>query len=314
MVFPVASREIDQMILTLIQENLDLQDEIKELSRSWVVAVMGQPSKKDRTQPRSFDYSKKKILNVLKWRQENRLLASDLKDRIDVDGNPKQDSRYAFEFGCGCFYWYGTDVDGCPNLWYREDLNRWEDVNVDRRMEYMGLVIQSAINAMPPNIHNLNFILLIDGFNPIHAVRHPRLGLTFLQTFMKCCPDRLKRAVMVTGTTGQIFYNVAKKFAPKSLVDKITVMRNRSMAGSFMIEKGIIGRGSSSIYPLDSSSSLSSAGEGEKDVGLPTFLGGETVHEEEMTKNLPLMLADLKERMNMHHDGGLSSSAAIYAQ
>ena len=105
MKFTVTSLEIDQMLLSLTEENLHLQNEIKQLSRSWVATVMSQPSKKDKTQPRSFDYSKNKIYNNLRWRQENRLLASDLEYRIDTDGDPKQGDKYTFELGTGCFYW-----------------------------------------------------------------------------------------------------------------------------------------------------------------------------------------------------------------
>ena len=104
-VFSVHTREIDQMLLILTQENPDLYYEIKLLSKNWIAAVMGQPSKNDTSRPRSFDYSKKKIIDVLKWRQEKRLLVSDLEDRIYTDGNPKQGSKYSFELGTGCLYW-----------------------------------------------------------------------------------------------------------------------------------------------------------------------------------------------------------------
>ena len=162
-------------------------------------------------------------------------------------------------------------------------------------MEATGLLLQSGINAMPPNIHNLNFILLLDNFKPINAVRHPRLGLKFLQTFMKCCPDRLKHAVMVTGTSGHIFYKIAKNFAPKSLVDKIKVVKSRSEAGRFMIEKGIIGD-----VPLSMSVNSDTTSSDEDTACLPDFLGGEIKHEEEITKCLPVMIKELEERMERH--------------
>lgn len=106
--FPVASNEVDKMLHTLAQENCEplLQDEIStQLSRSWVAAVMGQPSKEDKSKPRSFDYSKKKINDVLKWRKKNGLLASEIDHRIHADGDPKQGGKYVFELETGAFYW-----------------------------------------------------------------------------------------------------------------------------------------------------------------------------------------------------------------
>ncbi len=171
-------------------------------------------------------------------------------------------------------------------------------------MEFNALVFQSALNAMPPHVHNMNFILLLDTFHPIHIVRHPRLGLTFLQTFMKCCPDRLKQAVMVTGTTGLVFYNIAKKFAPKSLVDKIKVVKSRSAAGRYMIEKDIVGNGqeassshTSRTTPATVATLSSSSTTIDRDHAVPTFLGGQAVHEEVITKSIPLMMANLRNEM-----------------
>ncbi len=106
--FPVANKDVEKMLRTLAQENPDplVQDEINaHLSRSWVAAVMGQPSRKDKSQPRSFDYSKKKINDVLEWRKKNELLASDIQDRIEADGDPKQGGKYVFELETGAFYW-----------------------------------------------------------------------------------------------------------------------------------------------------------------------------------------------------------------
>jgi len=183
----------------------------------------------------------------------------------------------------------------------------WENINIERRMKHVGLVLQSVINEMPPHIHNINFILLLDEFKTIHAVRHPRLGLKFLETFMKCCPDRLKCAVMVTGTAGGLFYNIAKQFAPKSLVDKIKVTKNRGDAGRYIIEKGILvgDDGSTSTSSHCSSSTMATSDDSITSTSsslrtervLPTFLGGRAVHAEEITKSIPLMVEALRNSM-----------------
>ena len=164
--------------------------------------------------------------------------------------------------------------------------------------------MQSAINNMPPHVHSLNFILLMDKFNPVNAIKHPRLGPQFLQTFMKCCPDRLKQAVMVTGTTGRIFYNMTKALAPKSLVDKIEVFNDRHAAGRFLIKKKIL----HSVH--NTTCTLSSEGTADdllnEEILLPSFLGGNLKHDEDVTKNLPLMLEELSKEMITSGNGKCS--------
>lgn len=179
----------------------------------------------------------------------------------------------------------------------REELLGWDNVDLKKRTAYSALLLQSVINAMPPDIHSLNFILLLDGFNPINVVRYPRLGPNFLQTFMKCCPDRLKQAVMVTGTTGRVFYNIAKTIAPKNLVDKITVFNDRRAAGEFLIKNGILttSAAASRTRTVFENNGASSS---PHNVPLPTFLGGTSEHEEQVTKSLPLMLSRLSDEMH----------------
>lgn len=304
MVFSIDSTEIDRLVSALIQENPDLKNDIEQISRQWIGQVMSQPSKTNKNQPRSFEYSKEKILKVIQWRQKNMLLDSDLKRRIEVDGDPNLGGQFAIEFSTGCFYGYGTDADGSPNLWVREELLGWDNVDLKKRKAYSGLLLQSVINAMPPEIHSLNFILLLDGFNPINVVRYPRLGPNFLQTFMKCCPDRLKRAVMVTGTTGRVFYNVAKTIAPKNLVDKITVFNDRQAAGEFLIKSGIL----TAPEAVTTTASEQNACSSDISILLPTFLGGNSKHEEEVTKSLPLMLSRLSDEMNSKSNSEISTT------
>ena len=105
MAFSIDPIEIDRLIAALIRENPDLKNDIEKISRKWVTQVMIQPSKNDKNQPRSFEYSKKKILNVIKWRQKNMLLDADIEKRIEADGDPNLGGKFANEFNTGCFYW-----------------------------------------------------------------------------------------------------------------------------------------------------------------------------------------------------------------
>ena len=104
MAFSIDSTEIDHLVSALIQEYPDLKNDIEQISRQWIGQVMSQPSKTNKNQPRSFEYSKEKILKVIQWRQKNMLLDSDLKRRIEVDGDPNLGGQFAIEFSTGCFY------------------------------------------------------------------------------------------------------------------------------------------------------------------------------------------------------------------
>ena len=59
--------------------------------------------------------------------------------------------------------------------------------------------------------------------------------------------------------------------APKSLVSKITVVKSREVAAPLLVKMGIIG---------------------DKDE-IPTFLGGDFVHDDKLTKSLSGMLSSL---------------------
>ena len=105
MCFSIANSEVDRLLLTLMKENPELKTEIQQLSKLWVKQVMSQPSKYNKKKPRSFEYSKQKVFDALKWRQNNFLLNSDLEKRIPQDGDPGLGNAYEKELNTGCFYW-----------------------------------------------------------------------------------------------------------------------------------------------------------------------------------------------------------------
>jgi len=88
---------------------------------------------------------------------------------------------------------------------------------------------------------------------------------------------------------------MTKALAPKSLVDKIEVFNDRRAAGWFMIKKKIL----HSVH--NTTCTLSSEGTADdlliEETLLPSFLGGNLKHDEDVTKNLPLMLEELSKEM-----------------
>ena len=149
----------------------------------------------------------------------------------------------------------------------------WESIVLKKRMQYTDLVMQNVFKKVPSIYSNINFILLLDDFSPIQAMRHPRIGSIFLRSFLKACPeDGLKTAVMVTGTTGNIFYSILKGFARSDFLKKVIVVRNRENAASVLLKKGIV----------------------QNNLEVPTFLGGRLIHDDYATKTLIGMLSTLQ--------------------
>jgi hypothetical protein len=158
------------------------------------------------------------------------------------------------------------------------ELEDWKDIVIKDITEKTSIVLQAVLDAMPPSIHSFNFILLLDDFELKHALRHPSLGPSFLREFMMCCPDRLKRAIMVTGSVGSFFYNIAKALAPKSLIDKITVVKHRDEAADILKDEGIV--------TLNDTTDE-----------VPNFLGGSSIHEEEIMSSVSQMVATIRTQM-----------------
>ena len=89
---------------------------------------------------------------------------------------------------------------------------------------------------------------------------------------------------------------MTKALAPKSLVDKIEVFVDRHAAGRFMIKKKILHSVHSTTCTLRSEGTTNNLL--IEEILLPSFLGGNLKHDEDVTKNLPLMLEELSKEMN----------------
>ena len=171
-------------------------------------------------------------------------------------------------------YWYGVDKDGCPILWYRSDLTDFDKVNVKTQPQSIALIMQAAIDKMPAEIYNFNVIAVFDNFNLFKAMKKPSLTPNFVRTFMKVSPDRLKSAYFISGGAGGLFYDVAAKVAPASIMNKTTKCKSREEAAERLQRDGVI-----------------SSDE------VPTFMGGEHNQDESITKNYYRMMSKVEEDM-----------------
>lgn len=269
--FEVTEVECDEMIEAISQENASWKEEVKYLSRSWVKAIMAKPDKKNKDKRRPFDYAKKKIVDNLAWREEfgvsdqiaHYLSLEDGEEFSDLTANSHD------------LYWYGVDKDGSPNLWYRADRTNFRSVEPKKSKKAVGLMIQAALDRMPASLHNINVIVCFDEYNTFQAMKKPTLGPNFIKTFMKVCPDRLKSAYFVTGGLGTVFYNLSKKLAPSSIMDKVVGFKSRDEAAESLVINSVL-----------------------TDIEVPTFMGGTHVQDEKIIQNYSVMIRTIEETMH----------------
>jgi len=290
--FVVTDDEVIQMIDAL-SKDFDTE-EVQKLSKTWMRAIMSQPYNKNKLERRPFEYSNKKLSDYLTWREKSKITNKishhlthyDNKINKDHDDNTPDHTSAAKSFSSsssdtkklamtvspGCLYWFGTDNEGSPNLWYRADRTVFEKSNVKNEMECTSVVIQAALDIMPEGIHDFNFVLLFDVYNPLKAMRKPNLAPAFVKTFMTICPDRLKRAYIVTGTLGHVFYKIAKGIAPESIMDKVTETKSREVTAQLLVKEGIL------------------SDENE----VPDFMGGTFIHDNEIITNYSAMIKGIR--------------------
>jgi len=266
--FKVTEDEVDRMI-SVLNANKILRVEVRHLSRTWIRSIMSQPRRKNKSQRRSFEYSQNKIENYLQWRVDANITKMVETCFEDAEG------KYFSEYLGGSFaYWNGTDKDGSPILWVHPENFPWDKFDSKKIIDFGAVFLQGFFEALPPHVSDVNFVLLLDRCPYSQILRHPKIIPSLINLWMKCAPDRLRKAVMVTGVVGRIFYQTLKNLAPSSLVDKVTTVSSREEAAQVMLDCGQL--------------------ESEKDI--PDFLGGNANHmeNEENTRNFPSKMKQYK--------------------
>lgn len=101
--------------------------------------------------------------------------------------------------------------------------------------------MQAAIDKMPADIYNFNVIAFFDEFNFFKSMKKPSLIPNFVNTLMKVSPDRLKSACIITSRGGSVFlYDIAKKVAPATLMNKTTKCKSREEAADHFQRNGVL--------------------------------------------------------------------------
>ena len=132
---------------------------------------------------------------------------------------------------------------------------------------------------MPMDIHDFTFIALFDVFDPLKAMMKPTLAPAFVKAFLTICPDRLKQAFMVSGTIGHVFYQLGKRLAPGSVMDKVVETKSRKRAAELLVNNGIV-----------------------KKEEIPDFMGGTFSHDEKITTDFPTMMSAIEDAMKDSKD------------
>ena len=204
----------------------------------------------------------------------------------------------------GSFYWYGTDIEGSPILWYLADQFDFKKANVKDDMDYSAHVIDEGLKSMPTKSQGMIFVICFDKFDTLKAIKRPNLAPAFIRTFMKslskasqeqggkeatqeqfdlgkACQGeagvhstRLKKAYFVTGTIGHIFYKLAKSLAPTHITDRIVEVRSREDAARLLVKDGVI-----------------------EEKNIPTFLGGSYLQDEITRKEYYTMMKAITKEM-----------------
>lgn len=270
--FQVTEEEITKMIDDLSQKFE--KDEIQKLSRAWIREIMIQPNSKKKSLRRTFDYSKNKLIQYLAWRMKYKI-----SDKISYHVNNSNsdgcsDISKLASGGPGGLYWFGTDKDLSPILWYHANLSNFGKMNVQDEMEFTSLIITAALDAMPHDIYSLNFVILLDEFNPLDIAKKPTLIPTFVKTMMKVCPERLKRSYLVVGGVGQFIYEIAKGLTTPDMMNKFMVSSSRQETAKKLVTDGVL-----------------------RIEQVPSFMGGTYIHDDAITKNYSIMITRIGKQM-----------------
>lgn len=286
--FDVTDQDCDKMMNALSQEeNAPWKDELKYVSRAWVKAVMSQPMiRNKKMRPRPFEYAKKKLVDYLDWRYKHNI-TEEIEHYLSLEDG-KEFTKVHLTGG-HCMYWYGVDKDGCPNLWYRAEMTDFDKVEVKKSSKSIALIMQAAIDKMPADTYNFNVIAFFDEFNFFKAMKKPSLIPNFVKTLMKVSPDRLKSACIITSRGGGVLYDIAKKVAPATLMNKTTKCKSREEAADLLQRNGVLCSDE-----------------------IPDFMGGEYIQDKDIVQNYAQMMKEIEKGMHANDssitDGDSDSS------
>jgi len=206
--FEVTDEEVERMRSELSQ--FAGSAALQCFSDVYLRKVMAASSSNDSEVRRTFDYSKDKLLKVLRWRAEN-----------DVD----KISQVSLEnTKCASLYWYGYDHARRPILWARPQRKDYDNLNVENQLLLHIQLIEQGIKLMPRGV--TDFTIVADARGKTPPLKLVRGMINLLSTGY---PDRLH--LVIAGPSGMLvrmLFSTLRPFMPRRLVDKIALFEERS--------------------------------------------------------------------------------------
>lgn len=173
--FDVSEEEVKNMENLLAREFK--REELQLLRSEYIRSVMSKPNSKNKALRRSFDYSHKKLKNVVLSRRKILLSGSDALMNSSLSK-------------CGSLYWHGYTAKGNPILWVRSKLKDWDNVIIEDELYLHMRIIDEGLKLLPKGINT--FVIISDATGLGIKQVNPTLMRQLLNLLLKVYPDRLE--------------------------------------------------------------------------------------------------------------------------
>lgn len=225
--FEVKPEEISLLKGALASE---FPEDFDYMSEAYIQSVASKPYSKDPTTRRPLEYSQEKLLNVLKWRDENGAPTMEELLKITMEENSPVESedpeKYAKAVGLvkslntSSLYWHGFTKDGRPILWVRTNRKPWYP-DVDAECNALILMADAGIRAMPEGV--TDFVVVAESSYP--PPPNPTFMIKLLQALVRGYPDRLKILYSApVSSIVQFVMNLLLPLMPGRLASKVCLL------------------------------------------------------------------------------------------
>jgi len=254
---------IEEMSILRAELASEFPEDYNYLSDSYIRSVASKPYSKDPSIRRPFEYSQKKLNDVMRWREEGG--ATELEELVKI-ANGRWDApeatsdpeRYTkakalvTSLNYGSTYWHGFTKDGHPVLWLRTSRKAWYP-DSDAEVNALILLSDAGIRCMPDGI--TDFVVIADSTSP--PPPNPTFMVKLLKALVKGYPDRLHQLISAPiSSIVQFVMNLLLPLMPGRLAAK--VLLKGAEEGKTILKEILLN--------------------GEDDV--PTFMGGTANHDE----------------------------------
>ena len=243
--FPVTAEELTMLKAALAS---DFPEDYDYMSDAYMRSVASKPYSKDPTSRRPLEYSQEKLLNVLKWREENGApTMEELLQIVMEDNSPvatEDPTKYAKAVGLvkslntSSLYWHGFTKDGRPILWVRTNRKPWYP-DVDAECDALILMADAGIRAMPEGV--TDFVVVAESSYP--PPPNPTFMIKLLQALVRGYPDRLKILYSApVSSIVQFVMNLLLPLMPGRLASKVGLLTTEEVTdklSEFMDESQI---------------------------------------------------------------------------